>query len=72
MKLIKKLPKWAIVTLCVFGFAALYAVYYIVLGNVQQMEKKKKKQNDLRDVYKNHIAKTTKGSLHGAELAILN
>lgn len=34
MKLIKKLPKWAIVTLCVFGFAALYAVYYIVLGNV--------------------------------------
>lgn len=64
MKKTKKLPKWAIVTLCALGFALLYAVYYIVLGNARQQSQTIKEQNDLREAYKNHIAETAKGGLH--------
>lgn len=64
MKKTKKPPKWAIVTICVLGFAALYVVYYIVLGNVRQLSQTLKEHNDLRDAYENHIVETAKGDLH--------
>lgn len=64
MKLTKKLPKWAIVTICVLGFAALYTAYYIVLGNARQLSQTLKEQNDLRNAYEIHVAETAKGDLH--------
>lgn len=64
MKLTKNLPKWAIVTLCVLGFAALYAVQYIVQGKVRQITQTIKEQNDLRDAYEDYVAETAKGDLH--------
>lgn len=64
MKLIKKLPKWAIVIICVAGFTLLYTIQYIVQGKVRDIAQARKEQNDLRDAYKNHIAETAKGDLH--------
>lgn len=64
MKLIKKLPKWAIVTICVLGFAALYIAYQMVLRNMRQVTQTLKEYNDLRDAYEIHVAETAKGDLH--------
>ena len=64
MKFTKKLPKWAIVTLCVVGFAALYAVCYILNINMRRVNQMLKEQNDLRKAYENHVAETAKGELH--------
>lgn len=64
MKLIKKLPKWAIVTICVLGFAALYTAYQMVLRNMRQVTQTLNEYNDLREAYENHVAETAKGDLH--------
>lgn len=63
MKKIKKLPKWAIVTLCVLGFAALYAVYYILTVNMRQMTRELNEQRKIREAYKSHVAEIAKGDL---------
>lgn len=64
MKLTKNLPKWAIVTLCVLGFAALYAVQYILQVKVRDITQALNERNDLREAYENHVAETAKGDLH--------
>lgn len=60
MKKIKSLPKWAIVTLCVLGFALLYAVRYIVQVKVGDMTEGHNEQK----AYKIYVAETAKGDLH--------
>ena len=64
MKLTKRLPKWAIVTLCAVGFAAMYAGYYILNINLRRVNQVLKEQNNLRKAYENHVAETAKGDLH--------
>ena len=64
MKFTKKLPKWAIVTLCVVGFAALYIVYKLVLVNMRKMTNELNDQRKIREAYESSIAETAKGDLH--------
>lgn len=59
----KKLSKRAIVTLCAVGFAALYAVCYILNINMRRVNQVLKEQNDLRKAYKSHVAEIAKGDL---------
>ena len=64
MKKTKKLSKRAIVTLCAVGFAALYAVYYILTINIRQMTRELNEQGKVREAYESSIAETAKGDLH--------
>lgn len=64
MKLTKRLPKWAIVTLCVVGIAAMYVGYYILNVNMRRINQMLKEQNNLRKAYENHVTETAKGDLH--------
>lgn len=63
MKKTKKPSKRAIVTLCAVGFAALYAVCYILNINMRRVNQVLKEQNDLRKAYKSHVAEIAKGDL---------
>lgn len=64
MKKIKRLPKWAIVTICAVGIAAFYTAHYIALGQMRQMTRTLNEYSDLRDAYEAHVAETAKGGLH--------
>ena len=64
MKKTTKLSKRAIVTLCVLGFAALYAVCYILNINMRQMTRELNEQRKILEAYESSIAETAKGDLH--------
>lgn len=64
MKFMKRLPKWATVTLCVVGIAAMYAAYYVLNVNLRRVNQVLKEQNKVSKAYEDHIAETAKGELH--------
>lgn len=64
MRFTKKLPKWATVTLCVVGIAAMYAAYYVLNVNLRRVNQVLKEQNKVREAYEDHVAETAKGDLH--------
>lgn len=59
----KKLPKWAVVTLCAVGFAALYITYRIVLGHMRQMTRELNAQNSAREAYETSVSEIAEGDL---------
>ena len=64
MKLTKRLPKWAIIALCVVGFAALYIVYKLALSDMRQITAELNDQRKIREAYESSVAKTAKGDMH--------
>lgn len=63
MKTPKKLPKWAIVTLCAVGFAVLQITYRIVLGRMQQMTLRLNEYADAREAYETSVDEIAEGEL---------